>query len=110
MVPRPGVILQGLGIADFFGGAAIYAACVLLVPELRARERATSLLRCNAKGGTGSLTKRTEYRQYAQACLEVADISSDQRTRAVFVQMAQVWFRLAEGETSLKNDVQGDEP
>jgi hypothetical protein len=57
----------------------------------------------------GSLTKRTEYRQYAQACLEVADTSSDQRTRAVFIQMAQVWFRLA-GETSLKDDVQGDEP
>jgi hypothetical protein len=56
------------------------------------------------------LTTRIEYRQYAQACLEVAEASSDQRTRAVFVQMAQVWFRLAEEGASLRDEVQGDEP
>lgn len=37
-----------------------------------------------------------EYRRYAQACLEIAETVGDQRTRAIFIQMAQVWFRLAE--------------
>jgi hypothetical protein len=42
------------------------------------------------------LTKMQHYRRYAQACLEIADTIVDEATRATFIQMAQVWFRLAE--------------
>jgi hypothetical protein len=42
------------------------------------------------------LTKTQHYRRYAQACLEIADTIVDEGTRATFIQMAQVWFRLAE--------------
>jgi hypothetical protein len=46
------------------------------------------------------LATSPEYRRYAQACLEMAWTAGDERTRAVFIQMAQVWFRLAEDKTA----------
>ena len=46
------------------------------------------------------LSASPEYRRYAQACLEMAGTAGDARTRAVFIQMAQVWFRLAEDNTA----------
>ena len=45
------------------------------------------------------MTGSTEYRRYAQACLEIAETVGNERTRAIFIQMAQVWFRLAEEDT-----------
>jgi hypothetical protein len=36
-----------------------------------------------------------DYRRFAAACLEFASATEDEQTRAVFIQMAQVWFRLA---------------
>ena len=45
------------------------------------------------------LSASPEYRRYAQACLEMAEAVSDERTRAAFIQMAQVWFRLAQEKT-----------
>jgi hypothetical protein len=36
-----------------------------------------------------------DYRRFAGACLEFAVATEDEQTRAVFIQMAQVWFRLA---------------
>jgi hypothetical protein len=42
------------------------------------------------------LSVKPEYRRFAQACLEMAETTADKRTRAVCIQMAQVWFRLAE--------------
>jgi hypothetical protein len=61
---------------------------------------------CNiAAGGRASfLTALPDYRRYAQACLEMADTTDDEHTRAVFVQMAQVWFRLAEEKTVQPKD------
>jgi hypothetical protein len=48
-----------------------------------------------------------EYRRFAQACLEMAHGAAEEQTRAILVQMAQVWFRLAEekesGSSSQKN-------
>jgi hypothetical protein len=35
------------------------------------------------------------YRRFAGACLEFADATEDEQTRAALIQMAQVWFRLA---------------
>jgi hypothetical protein len=37
-----------------------------------------------------------EYRRFAQECLEMARVTDDERARATLIQMAQVWFRLAE--------------
>ncbi len=36
------------------------------------------------------------YRRFAEQCIEMARTARDERTRAVLIQMAQVWFRLAE--------------
>jgi predicted RNase H-like HicB family nuclease len=36
-----------------------------------------------------------DYRRFAGACLELAGAVEDEQTRAVLIQMAQVWFRLA---------------
>jgi hypothetical protein len=40
--------------------------------------------------------KSDEYRRYARECLEMASALSDPRARASLLQMAQVWFRLAD--------------
>jgi hypothetical protein len=37
-----------------------------------------------------------DYRRFAEECLKLAQASDDPQTRASFLQMAQVWFRLAE--------------
>jgi hypothetical protein len=36
-----------------------------------------------------------DYRRFAAACLEFAGAIENEQARAVFIQMAQVWFRLA---------------
>lgn len=40
--------------------------------------------------------KSDEYRRYARECLEMASAMNDPRARASLLQMAQVWFRLAD--------------
>ena len=42
----------------------------------------------------------SDYRRYAKACLEMADATADEIARAAYIQMAQVWFRLAEERTT----------
>jgi hypothetical protein len=37
-----------------------------------------------------------EYRRFARECLEMAQSTEDEQTRAVLLHMAQVWLRLAE--------------
>jgi PAS domain S-box-containing protein len=37
-----------------------------------------------------------DHRRYAEECLKIAHSATDERTRAIFSQMAPVWFRLAE--------------
>lgn len=37
-----------------------------------------------------------QYRRFAQECLEMARSAKDEGARATLLQMAQVWFRLAE--------------
>jgi hypothetical protein len=41
------------------------------------------------------LPKSDQYRDFARECLAMAQAADDGGTRAVLVQMAQVWFRLA---------------
>lgn len=40
--------------------------------------------------------KSDEYRRYARECLEMASAVGDPCARASLLQMAQVWFRLAD--------------
>jgi hypothetical protein len=40
--------------------------------------------------------RSAEYRRFAVRCLEIARAMRDQRTRAVMLQMVQVWSRLAD--------------
>jgi hypothetical protein len=51
---------------------------------------------CWRSGEALGMSRSEDYRRFAGACLEIADATEDQRTRAVFIQMAQVWYRLAE--------------
>jgi hypothetical protein len=37
-----------------------------------------------------------EYRLFAARCLEIARTTTDEQTKAVMLQMAQVWSRLAD--------------
>lgn len=47
----------------------------------------------------------SEYRRFAQACLEMSRTVQDEQSRAALIQMAQVWFRLAdEKESSTEED------
>jgi hypothetical protein len=70
--------------------------------NVRLMEHSGPMPCCNiVVGGRASLlTVSPDYRRYAQACLEMADATDDERTRALFIQMAQVWFRLAERRPS----------
>ncbi len=40
--------------------------------------------------------RSAEYRRFAVRCLEIARATGDQQTKAVMLQMAQVWSRLAD--------------
>lgn len=44
--------------------------------------------------------KSDQYRRLAQECLEMARTSETDQTRIVLIQMAQVWFRLAEARAT----------
>ena len=50
----------------------------------------------------------SDYRRYAQACLEMADATADEVVRAAYIQMAQVWFRLAEEKAVQLENLQED--
>jgi hypothetical protein len=42
------------------------------------------------------VSKSERYRHYVQECLEIASSTDDASVQALFIQMAQVWFRLAQ--------------
>lgn len=42
------------------------------------------------------MDKSGQYRRFAQECLEMVRTSESAQTRVTLIQMAQVWFRLAE--------------
>jgi hypothetical protein len=47
--------------------------------------------------------KSEDYRRYAEECLTLGSATDNQHTRALFVQMAQVWLRLAEQDEKRVN-------
>jgi hypothetical protein len=46
------------------------------------------------------MERTKQYRRFAQECLEMARTAQSPQTRAILMQMAQVWFRLAEERVS----------
>lgn len=74
------------------------------VPEKRQgkREQELTYTHCN-EAGPPCMTSSQDYRRYAEECLKIARSATDERTRAMFSQMAQVWFRLAEEKANSSN-------
>jgi hypothetical protein len=46
-------------------------------------------------GGMPPMGRSEEYRRFAAECLTMANDTEDEQTRAIYLQMAQVWFRLS---------------
>ena len=49
--------------------------------------------------GLSRMGTRVEYLRFARECVQMAGTTQDEKTRAILMQMAQVWFRLAEKRT-----------
>ena len=49
------------------------------------------------------MSRSDEYRHFAAECLKLAHATADEQRRAVFLQMAQTWFALAQ-----KDDTNAD--
>ncbi len=50
-----------------------------------------------------------EYRRFAAECLEMASAAHDPQARATFLQMAQVWLRLADQHSAEEQAGQPDD-
>ena len=46
--------------------------------------------------GVCGMGRSQEYRRFAARCLKIARTTADEQTKAVMLQMAQVWSRLAD--------------
>ena len=57
----------------------------------------------NVLGAPIPMGRSEEYRRFAAECLEMAGAFDNPQARAVLLQMAQVWFRLA-GEMPASGD------
>jgi hypothetical protein len=57
-------------------------------------------------GGLLSMSRSDEYRRFAAECLKMAQTAEEEQNRATFLQMARMWFALAEREEarSSRND------
>ena len=53
------------------------------------------------------LERCDEYRRFAEACIELARHQETPQERAVLLQMALIWSRLAERAAAFANDVMG---
>ena len=53
------------------------------------------------------MARSEKYRRFAQECMEMARTTHDPQARATLLQMAQVWFRLAEDHVP---DDEGNDP
>jgi hypothetical protein len=54
------------------------------------------------------MPKSDKYRRFAEECMDMARTATDERTRAVLIQMAQVWFRLAQGRAKGDDEEQSN--
>jgi hypothetical protein len=55
------------------------------------------------------VSRSEEYRRYAQECLVLARNVENQRTQALLLHMARVWFRLAEEHENETDEKQSAE-
>ena len=46
--------------------------------------------------GLAAMSRSDQYRRFAGECLKMAHSTTDEQRRAIFMQMAQVWFALAQ--------------
>src|SRR5262249_48381683 len=60
-------------------------------------------------GGIACVERSEQYRRFAQECLEMARTSEGDQTRTALIQMAQVWFRLAEARETDEADRRRDD-
>jgi hypothetical protein len=67
-----------------------------------------ALLRCDKIGDL--LHGEVEYRRFARECLEMARTFGNDQARAVLIQMAQVWARLADDKRNEGDEKPSDEP
>ena len=56
------------------------------------------------------MEKSEQYRRFAEECLRMASATTEERTRAIFTQMAQTWFRLAEEKEAGRGDTDPRRP
>jgi hypothetical protein len=74
----------------------------------KSEEPRAFFVRCKLFGGVPALMPQTdEYRRFAQECLEMSKTVQDERSRAVLIQMAQVWFRLAQEKLAQEKPGEG---
>jgi hypothetical protein len=83
--------------------------CVQLHTTERGRrlERSGPLWRCDKPSESGKkqrMGRSGRYREFASRCLEIARATENAQTKAVMLQMAQVWSRLAEDTDALPDD------
>jgi hypothetical protein len=65
--------------------------------NLPVMERPAVLVRCGTQRGIRRMRRKSEdYRRYAEECLRLGQTTDNPQTRAILLQMAQVWLRLAE--------------
>jgi hypothetical protein len=60
-------------------------------------------IRVASNRGLAAMSRSDEYRHFAAECLKLAHATADEQRRAVFLQMAQTWFALAQ-----KDDTSAD--
>jgi hypothetical protein len=74
--------------------------------ESRPAKEGTEALDLHSNNGVRIpfMSSSEQYRRFAQECLEMACLATDERRRAIFLQMAQVWFRLAEDRENTANE------
>ncbi len=56
----------------------------------------TPLCSLSGRRGHFRMDRSDRYRRFAKECLELARTATDERSKATFLQMAQVWNRLAD--------------
>lgn len=76
--------------------------------KAQAGEQKATDFHCTKIGGVPYMTSPERYRRFAQECLEMARATKDAPTRATLLQMAQVWFRLAQEKASNSIDEKVD--
>ena len=62
---------------------------------------------CVAAAGSALryMGRSEEYRQFGEACLEMAQTAADQVARAMLIEMARVWHRLADAHAYEPDEV-----